>query len=222
MIPSSRRKGSALVYILIAIALLAALTVTFLDSSSTQQARSQNSFRLSTDLDGQMTMIRSAIQDCILQYPTGEEGFTQAGYHTPFPLEPDDTHLTAPATSGTKYVKDIRCPGNPGDSANHAPIFGGSSGRFLPAKPDVMDDWVYRNGTNMSIDGDTITGVYFLIKSNKSDPYIGEAMQKVDQKYSQCEVDYIDSSSSATNGCPSGYKCLRAWVKRVSSNPACP
>lgn len=216
------RRGSALVYILIAIALLAALTVTFLDSSSTQQARSQNSFRLTADIDGQLNMIKSAIQDCILQYPEGEKDYSPTTNHSPFPPDADDAHQTSPASSGTKLVSAIRCPGNPGDSTNYQPLFGGSTNRFLPAKPEVLDDWVYRNGTNMSVDGDTVNGVYFLIKSNKSDPYIAEAFQKLDQKYTQCEVDYLDSSSSSVAGCPSGYKCLRVWVKRVSTSASCP
>ncbi len=216
------RRGSALVYILIAIALLAALTVTFLDNSSTQQARSQNSFRLTADIDGQLNMIKSAIQDCILQYPEGERDYTPPAAHSPFPLDADDTHQISPAPNGNKLASAIRCPGNPGDSANYQPLFGGASNRFLSATPEVLDDWVYRNGTNMSVDGDTVNGVYFLIKSNKTDPYIAEAFQKLDQKYTQCEVDYIDSTSSSAAGCPSGYKCLRVWMKRVSSSTACP
>lgn len=215
-------RGSALIYILIAIALIAALTATFMQPAS-QETHTQNSYKLVAELNSQVQMIRSSIQDCILQYPQGDSGINVSGYHANYPLEPDSTYLpTSPSIrAADKNVANIRCPGNnPGgsNSAQHTLIFGGSTGRFMPATLALFNPWTYRNGTNMSIDGQTVTGVFFQITSTATDSYIAEAMQKVDEQFTQCEADYIAGNGS--NGCPNNTKCLRIWVKRVA--PSCP
>lgn len=115
--------GSALVYILIAIALLAALTFTFMEPSS-QQTSSQNTFKTQTALQGQIDMIRSAVQECVLSYPKGDKTIDTSGSGSDpgardnYPINPDSTHYTAatPGRSGDRLVKNIRCPGNnPGE-----------------------------------------------------------------------------------------------------------
>lgn len=207
------QKGSALVYILIAIALLAALTATFMDSSS-QQTSSQNSFKLTSELKSQADMIRSAIQECVLMYPGGDDalaGQTTVGGQQPthpYPLDPINTYLAAPST--TQLVKDIGCPGNPGTSNNHAKIFAASSGKFLPAKPNLFDDWGYLNH---------VDGVQIVIMTNKTDAYIQTALEKLDAEYSKCESQYIDARSGAVNltsaggsVCVAGYQCFRLWI----------
>lgn len=218
-------RGSALIYILIAIALIAALTASFMQPA-TQQTRTQNSFKLAAELNGQVQMIRAAIQDCILQYPEGDStipGAHNGGYHANYPLEPDSTHLpTTPSfRAADKNVSGLRCPGNnPGspNQAQHSLIFGGSTGRFMPAVPALFGPWTYRNGTGLTISGQTVTGVYFQITTTNSDAYLAEAMQKVDAQFTQCEADYIEGDGS--NGCAGGTKCLRIWVKRIA--PTCP
>jgi hypothetical protein len=62
-------------------------------------------------------------------------------------------------------------------------------------------------------------GVFYEIKSDKSDPFIAEAMQKVDGLLSACEVDY--TVGDGTNGCESDHQCLRFWIIRRSGGPAC-
>src|SRR5262245_14841248 len=109
--------GSALVYILIAIALLAALTFTFMEPSS-QQTSSQNTFKTLSAVQGQADIIRSAIQECVLAsgpnagekdttITTGPAG-TDPGARTIYPLKPDSTHFDTPAAD--RFVRDIRCP----------------------------------------------------------------------------------------------------------------
>ena len=66
-------RGSALIYILIAIALLAALTVSFMQPSS-QQGQSQGSFKLISELQSQVEFIRTSVQECILAHPGGDIG----------------------------------------------------------------------------------------------------------------------------------------------------
>ena len=219
----SLQRGSALIYILIAIALLAALTAVFMQPAS-QQTRTQNSFKLAAELNGQAQMIRASIQDCILQYPEGDNGIpsnTNGGYHANYPLEPDSTYLPVGLRATDKNVANIRCPGNnPGGASQnqHANMFGGSTGRFMPAVPALFNPWTYRNGTGLSVNGQTVTGVYFQITTGSTDAYLAEAMQKVDAGFTACETDFI--AGDGTNGCPAATQCLRVWVKRVA--PVCP
>lgn len=209
------QKGSALIYILIAIALIAALTAVFMQPAS-QQTQSQNSFKLGAELASQVQMIRASIQDCILLYPEGD------GSYGKYPLEPDTAYLASPTASGEKPVSAIRCPGNnPGspNTNNHAAIFGGATGRFIPATPALFNPWIYRNtrGGSTTIDGQSVNGVYFMISTSASDQYLADAMQKVDGQFTSCEADYIVGTGS--NGCPANNKCLRVWVVRTA--PSC-
>lgn len=213
-----KTRGSALIYILIAIALIAALTAVFMQPAG-QQTRTQNSFKLATELGSQVQMIRAAIQDCILLYPEGDPGIAVANYQFPFPLEGDSTYFpTSPSIrAANKNVEFIRCPGNVAGAANQKLLFGSESSRFMPATPALFNPWTYRNGST-TIDGQTVTGVMFEIRTTASDAYLGEAMQKVDSQFTQCETDYI--VGNGTNGCANNTQCLRVWVKRVA--PACP
>lgn len=205
-------KGSALVYILIAIALLAALTVSFMEPSS-QQTSSQSGFRALTAVKSQADTIRSAIQECILIYPNGDTTITESGYNAPFPLSPDSTHL--PTAGGfraaNKNVSNIRCPGrNPGNpnEAQHARIFSGK--KFLPPPPSLFQDWQYFNGAD---------GVFFWTQTNKSDSFLQTSLEKLNAQYSTCEADIIDATAAAEDldaagsiTCPSGNTCFRVWL----------
>jgi len=220
------QKGSALVYILIAIALLAALTMSFMEPSS-QQTSSQNTFKAATDLQSQVDTIRSTIQECILLYPQGDNTIqtgssdSDPDANTRFPINPDSTHFTSatPGPSGDRLVKNIRCPGNPnGAAANHTKLFGGSTGKFMPPAPDLFEDWQYYNGTD---------GVYFWTESSKSDAFIISALERLDEQFDECEADVIDASSSAIDldsatpvvtQCPSGSTCFR--VRMVTNASA--
>ncbi len=211
------QQGSALVYILIAIALLGALTLTFMEPSS-QQTSSQNSFRTVSQISGQVDTIRSAIQECRIAYRKGDKSIdisssgSDPDAQRNFPIKPNSTHFSSATIGPTagRLAKDIRCPGDPGNNdENHALIFGGTSGKFLPAAPDLFEDWQYYNGTD---------GVFIWLSTNKSDAFIDSALQKLDDKYGECEADIInasgaaidlDSESPAEVQCASGYTCFR-------------
>lgn len=207
-------KGSALIYILIAIALLAALTATFMDSSS-QQTTSQNTFNTVTDLNSQVNFIRSAVQECVLTFPEVEPGLSGAS-NMPYPINPTSTYFT-PSTLGvatTNKVENLRCPGNPGVNTNHAVIFGGSSGKFLPPIPRLFTPWTYYNGPD---------GVFFFTSTTHSDSFLLNAMTKLDDQYSECEADVINNSAggalnitiSGGTGrpqCPANSYCFRVWM----------
>ncbi len=209
------QKGSALVYILIAIALLAALTATFMDSSS-QQTTSQNAFNTVTELNSQINFIRSAIQECVLTYPAGDTtpGYAALwhGYNEPYPIFPNNAYFTGatpgPTAVGTSWVSDLRCPGNPGDSNEHALIFGGKSGKFLPPPPKLFSPWSYYNMED---------GVFILIGTDKTDSYLTTALEKLDDQFSECEADVITGPFSMTSDdplfvCPTGATCFRVWL----------
>lgn len=219
-------RGSALVYILIAIALLAALTFTFMQPSS-QQTSSQSVFRTVAKLESQTDIIRSTIHACRLAYKRGDTSIdngpsgTDPGARRNFPIKPNSTHFSSATigpTSG-RFVRDLRCPGNPGGGDNnHEKIFGGSTGRYMPSTPKLFEPWQYYNGND---------GVFIWIQTNKSDAYLSTSLYKLDEQYAECEADVIDarggaqdldSDSPAEVQCPSGYLCFR--VRMVTNSSA--
>lgn len=214
MMPKKQESGSALVYILIAIALLAALTATFMDSSS-QQTSSQNTFSAVTEINSQINVIRSAIQECVMTYPAGDSGLVGT-LNTPYPVAPSSSYLASPAANDA--LSGIRCPGNPGNSNNHAPIFGGTSGKFLPPAPKLFNGWVYYSG---------VDGVYIVTATNATDAYLQTALSKLDDQFSECEADIINASAGSINltsaggsgpYCGIGYYCFRVWITSQTSN----
>jgi len=222
-------KGSALIYILIAIALLALLTTTFMESSS-QQTQSQNSFKMVSELSNQAELIRAAVQECVLYNPGGDINTIPAvNTNNPYPISPKATYFTSncpadPADTDIN-VTHLRCPGKPGDNACHLPIFTAASGKFLPQPPALFGAWQWYNGAD---------GVFFWIGSSKSDAFIQTALEKLDEQYAGCEADTINASASdivmssddADIKCPSGSRCFRLWmVRKAGSKPtdaACP
>lgn len=201
------QSGSALVYILIAIALLAALTASFMNSSG-EQTSSQNLANTVTEVGSQVNFIMSAIDECALTFPEGDAALSGSS-NMPYPINPTSTYLTDPAT-GADYVRDVRCPGNPGDSADHANVFGGTSGKFLPPPPRLLSDWNYYNGAD---------GVFFYASTNKTDAFLADALSRLDGKYAECQADVVDATAGAvamsTDGvsCALGNRCLRVWLK---------
>lgn len=211
-------RGSALVYILIAIALLAALTVSFMDNSSNQTS-SQNVFKTVSELQTQIDYIRSAAQECVLLYSGGDinipntAGEDDAGASKFYPIRPDSSYYAASSigpTVGSRLVRDIRCPGHPGDHVDHQPIFGGSSGKFLPPPPAIFNDWQWYNGAD---------GVFFWISTTATDAYVDTVFEKLNADFADCEADIINASSvaksldtDATISCAAGQKCFRVWI----------
>ncbi len=214
MIKTKKQKGSALVYILIAIALLALLTATLMDSSS-QQTSSQGTFNTVTDLNSQIGFIRSAIQECILNYPEGADDLAGTS-NVPYPVNPSSAYFSAPAApEADDTVKFIKCPGNDqGNVKLHGDIFSGNSGKFLPPPPKLFNEWAYYNG---------VDGVFFYTSTDKTDSFLSTAMSKLDEQYAECEADIIDNSASGTAlditseaalgpNCPANSYCVRVWL----------
>lgn len=217
--------GSALIYILVAVALIAALTVSMMEPSN-QQAQSQNTTNLVTALDGQISSISSTLQDCVLTYPDQDSELTATQQkNIPYPINPKDPYYTAqsadPVVSTTDEVNNIRCPGNPGgtgsNNQDHVPLYSASSGRFLPPAPALFSSWKYYNGTD---------GVFIMISSTKTDAYIQSSLTRLDGMYANCEADVINRlGTSAVNitsdtvpgdsgakVCAAGSICFRYWI----------
>lgn len=222
-------RGSALIYILIAIALLAALTVSFMQPSS-QQGQSQGSFKLVSELQSQIEFIRTSVQECVLSHPGGDInipngiGGEDEGADRRYPIKPNSLYYSSASftPASNRNVSELRCPGNPGDNVEHAKIFGGKSGKFLPPAPDLfnnntvsgMNGWQWYNGAD---------GVFYWIASEKSDAFIDTALQQLDDKFAGCESDIIDNSAGGSAvdmdsdtpdqaECPAGARCFRVWI----------
>lgn len=223
-------RGSALIYILIAIALLAALTVAFMDSSG-QQTQNQNTFRTQSDLEQQVDFIRSAVQECVLTHSGGDSTIdngvagTDPGANKQYPIKPNSTHFVGatPAAAANRNVENIRCPGDPGDNNDHQNIFGGTSGKFFPAVPSLFDAWQWYNGDD---------GVFFWISTTKSDAFLATALEKLDGKYADCEASFIDATGGAVDmdsdtpdqaSCAAGSLCFRVFmIRNATAVPTCP
>ena len=215
-------RGSALIYILIAIALLALLTITFMQPAS-QQTQSQNSLKTVSDLGTQIDFIRSAVQECVANFYKGDATIdtspsgSDPGASLRYPIAPNSTHFTGatPGPATGRLVKDLRCPGNPGDDKSHVPIFGGSGGKYLPPAADLFNDWQWYNGDD---------GVFFWTSTDKTDAYIQTALNKLVTKYATCEADVVDAKGGAQDldsghsvQCPAGSLCFRI---RMITNPS--
>ena len=192
---------------------------------SSNQGKSQGTFKSVSEVSSQIEFLRSSIQECALAYPRGDNGAINSGdqLNNPYPLMPNsgyfDTYCGAGESKADPLARDLRCPGNPGDDACHQPVFGGGSNKFMPRPPDLFSDWRYYNG---------VDGVFIWIQTDKTDAFLDNALDKMDASYSTCEADKIDAaggsyimaSDNASAVCSSGGKCIRIWLKLNSTTGA--
>lgn len=206
----THQRGSALIYILIAIALLGALTASFMDSSGEQNTK-QTELNLVSEMKSEIDSIRSAIDECVSTYPSGDNALVGTK-NMPYPLLPTDTYLLNPQPLYS-LAGDIRCPGNPGNSNNHEKIFSAKTGMSAHLK----FGWLYYNG----IDGIAIQAFF-----TNSDPYIEKSLAKLDNLFSKCETQYFDaragiiqttSDNNSGYRCLAGYQCFKVWIKPNAS-----
>lgn len=218
--------GSALIYILIAIALLAALTVSFMQPSG-NQTQTNNAFKTVSELQSQVDFIRSAVQECVLSHPGGDKSMHTGGTPTEpdadhrYPIDPTSAHFAGstlgPEAGGNNFVRLLRCPGNPGgDTNNHERLFGGTTAKFMPPAPKLFNDWRWYNSTD---------GVFFWIDTQNTDAFIGSALEKLMEEFSACEADTItpsDATRTLAGGglsCAANSYCFRVWMIRKTACP---
>lgn len=221
----STESGSVLIYVLVAVAVLAAVTITLM-GNATQSQSSQSTTNLVSDIKSQIDYIRSGIQECVFMHPAQAADLTSTEQkNQPFPISPMDSYFTGASPVGvatSSAVVNIRCPGDPGPDVptplqkNHALIFSSAARKILPRAPNLMNDWLYYNGAD---------GVYISIQTSKTDPFIATAFKRLDAQFSTCEVDYFETAGSAANmtsdtprgeagvrTCPANSRCFRYWL----------
>ena len=143
------QQGSAIIYVFVAIGLLAALTYSFVKDSG-QSVVAQSAHRTSEDLYIQASTIRAAIVECAVQYPNGGGDMDGDGDidstdnpNNPYPVLP--TYANNPhGVAADNTVRNLSCTGAPAAEAN---IFQGTNnkGRFLPPATSGFGEWVYGN-----------------------------------------------------------------------------
>lgn len=201
---SEGQRGSVLLYIFIAVGLLAALTYAFIGDSRDGMS-TQNAVKTAQELYAQTNLIRSAIIECTLLYPGGGGDLDANGTinstdnpNNPYPINPSSA-LNPEGAQADDSVKYISCTGAPSGKRN---LFQGTNnqGRILPPPPDGFSDWVYVNDTN---------GV--RIKITAPNTASGTAtLDRLMEKFATCQAD-LDYGSC-------GARCFTAWILRA----ACP
>lgn len=189
-------------------------TLTFmLADSGGQRAGTTSSYRIAEELFAQIQVIQSAITECILKYPGGggdEDGNgtinSTDNPNSPYPLNPTSANNPGGA-AGTNAAINLKCPcpdgttkcsdGTSGSAAN-APLFGGTSGRYLPDPPSAYGTgWTYTNDSD---------GVRIQIIGTATSQAVLDTVTRLDAKFAaaQAELD-LDS-------CGAG--CFTFWIKK--------
>ena len=201
--------GNVLLYVFLAVGLLAALTYAFAKDSR-ENFSSQMAVRTAEELFVQVNLIRSSVHQCEIEFPNGGGDLNADGVidtndnpNNPYPINPSSPlNPAAPAgiaAAANNMVKNLTCVGAPAAEAN---MFQGANnqGRFLPPPPSSFTDWVYANDSR---------GVYIQITASNDASAIN-ALNRLMSKFGTCQADLN------YNGC--GARCFTAWIVRA----ACP
>ena len=70
--------------------------------------------------------------------------------------------------------------------------------------------------------------MFYWTETDKTDAFIESALEKLDEKFSECEADVIDASGgdvdmdsdvTAQATCPDGSLCFRVWILNNATAP---
>ncbi len=122
----NNQNGNVLFYILIAVALVGALTYV-MSRGAGDSGTGAVATRISEDIKAQAQTIRAAVLECVLVHNYG------------YPAEP-----------GSGLVADLECQVD--DVPNYVEIFSGATGRFLPQPPGPFTGWTYTVDTGTTPD----------------------------------------------------------------------
>lgn len=226
---SRSQAGNVLFYVFLAVGLMAALTYAFVKDSRENYA-SQSAVRIAEELFVQVNTIRSAVQQCAMEFPEGGAGVTGGGRsyadlngdsvidntdnpNLPYPLSPSSALLTNALAGCTSTGSAPGCIAATGDGNNYARnltcvgaplaevnIFQGNSTQGRFLPPPPPEF------SEWSYLNDA-NGVYVQITANP-DAAAVNALNRLKTKFNDCQAtfDY--------NGC--GARCLTVWILRAS------
>ena len=212
------QRGNALLYVFLAVGLLAALTYSFVKGSR-ESYTVQNAARIAEEMYVQVNLIKSSVMQCQLEYIQGGGDLNNDltvddidNPNTPYPIVPSSVwHTNAPAGCATTSndtgcitaapnddVRNLKCIGAPINAVN---MFTGAnnSGSFLPPKPNGFKEWQYRNDAN---------GVYIQIEAEDYNQNYQAVLSRLADKFVTCQADIN------YNNC--GNNCFTAWIRRHS------
>ena len=197
----STQRGSAVFYVLIAIAMLGMLTFAFMNDSGTNTVK-QNAYQISEQLYNQFNTINSAVLQCILEYPKGGGDLDGNSYvdandnnHRPYPLTPSNANNPGGAAADDQ-ARNMKCPG----SGNGIFQGSGNIGTYLPPPPSEFSEWEYFNTAS------GVTGGVYLRTIGSASSTATEAVRLLQQKF--------DSSQFTTNYNACGANCIVIWIKK--------
>ena len=210
-VEAGRERGNALLYVLLAVGLMAALTYAYVQDNHDSYA-SQSSVQIAESLFSQVNMIKGAIVQCALEYPMGggyvngnglsNQIITAAdNYNNPYPLAPSNPLITNATTNGcagvggagcvavagNNNVRNLTCIGAPIAAAY---MFQGANnqGRFLPPPTSGFSEWTYGNDS---------TGVYIQITSS-GDAAGVNALSRLANQFSPGQYTYTTGGLTFT------------------------
>lgn len=130
-ITKRQQGGFAISLILVAIVLLAVLAA-MTSISSNVNVSGPMLDKMVTELVSQGQLIRQRINQCVLEYPAGDNGTT--------------FNISYPAGAVATSVYSLTCPGAPAGSQD---LWSGVDGVFLPKVPHTdFNEWQYVNDVN--------------------------------------------------------------------------
>lgn len=192
---SADQSGSIIIYIFVAIGLLAALTYSFVNSSR-ENVTTQIGYRAAEDLGSQAMLIKSVITGCVLEFSRGGidlngDGIINSADNPPnlnFPYPVNPTLSQNPhGVSADNRVENVTCTYAP--HGQNMLFRGGNV--FLAPIPAGFSDWIYTNNAS---------GVYFETTAPNSAAG-QEALRRAAARFPGCSSEIIDST-------------LRIWLLR--------
>ena len=198
----SSESGSIIIYLIMALVLMAALVV-YMTQGTKKGPQSQQLDEMSQYLESDLKVIDSAINDCVLTYSRavdvdndGDKDATD-NPNAPFPL-----YGTLGSGGAGTAIANIKCPGAP--TAKQV-IFNNGPGRnFRLLSGSDYTVTYFTDGTE---------GVRITISRASASDIWSEAISRLNTKLATCQAE-VDSAGDCANG------CLKYWVKRRSTSTA--